>query len=244
MDVEGKNKQLEEQNARLFKEKERLAALYSDEQDTCQSAQDEVSRLNTAKNNLEKQIKELERKILFTDQQGTDLSGLKKKLEAEHAELKRNLQDVTYRLGKAENEVKTRDAQLNKLKTDLAAQQEANIKLKQEKKSSQENADQAYQLEAEIKKLNRANKELMDQLNQTNSKVADASREANSLTSACLSLESKINALLRQKEEVDAASNNYLAKLQKAQAEVKEANARANAAETLAQEIRAERRAH
>jgi len=242
--MEGQNKQLEEINARLFREKERLDALYNEEQDTARSAEDEVTRLNTAKNNLEKQIKELERKILFSDQQGTDLSGLKKRLEAEHAELKRNLQDVTYRLGKAEKEVATRDAQLSKLKSELAAQQEANIKLKQEKKASQENSDQAYQLEAEIKKLNRSNKELMDLLNQTNSRVSDAGREVNSLNSACLSLESKINALLRQKEEVDANSNSYLAKLAKAQTELKEANARANAAETLAQEIRAERRGH
>lgn len=242
--MEAKNQQLAEANSRLLKEKERLTNLLNDEQDAARSAEDEVTRLNGARIGLEKQLRELERKLVATDQQGNDLSGLRKRLEAEHSELKRNLQDVTYRLSKAEQEVATRDAQLSKLKSEFAAQQEANVQLKQEKVSSQKDTDLTYQLENEIKKLNRANKELLEQLNQTNARISDSGREVNALNSANLSLESKINSLLRQKEEVDAASALSLERLQKAQADLKEAKARANAAETLASEIRAERRAH
>ena len=99
-------------------------------------------------------------------------------------------------------------------------------------------------MEAEIKKLNRQNKELLETLNQTNAKISDSAREVNALNTNCLSLESKINSLLRQREEVDASSATSLERLQRAQAELKEANARANAAEELASEIRASRRHH
>ena len=242
--MEAKNKQLEEANARLEKERTRLTNLLNEEQDAARSAEDEVSRLNKAKNDLEKQLRDLERKLTSSDTQGGNLAELRKKLEAEHTELKRNLQDVTYRLSKAEKEVQVRDSQLNKLKAEFAAQQETNAKLKEEKIASIKGADASYQLESEIKKLNRSNKDLLEQLNSTNAKVSDSGREINSLNTACLSLESKVNYLLRQKEDVDASSAQYLAKLQKAQAELKEANARSNAAEALATEIRAERRAH
>ena len=179
-----------------------------------------------------------------TDATGTDLAATRKRLEQEHNELKRELQDATYRLNKAEADVANREAALSKVKAEFAAAQEANVQLKQEKSSAQASADAVYQLEAEIKKLNRQNKELLETLNQTNAKISDSAREVNALNTNCLSLESKINSLLRQREEVDASSATSLERLQRAQAELKEANARANAAEELASEIRASRRHH
>lgn len=239
-----KNKELESTNARLEKERNRLNDLYDEESDAARSAENEVTRLKAAQQSLEKNLRELERKLTSTDTQGGNLAELREKLENEHSVLKRDLQDVTYRLQKAEQEVAVRDAQLTKLRTEFAGQQEANIKLKAEKATAQSNADVGYQLESEIKKLNRSNKELLEVLNQTNSKVSDASREINTLNTACLSLESKITALTRQKEEADASAASHLAKVSKAHADLKEANARADAAETLASEIRAQRRHH
>jgi|NOAtaT_6_FD_contig_81_367739_length_854_multi_4_in_0_out_0_1 chromosome segregation ATPase len=243
-ELEAKNKQLEEANARLLKEKERLENLVDEQCREARSAEDEVTRLNAYLAKTEKKFRDLESNLNTSDSTGADLAATRKRLEQEHNELKRELQDATYRLNKAEADVANREAALSKVKAEFAAAQEANVQLKQEKSGAQASADAVYQLEAEIKKLNRQNKELLETLNQTNAKISDSAREVNALNTNCLSLESKINSLLRQREEVDASSATSLERLQRAQAELKEANARANAAEELASEIRASRRHH
>jgi len=241
-ELEAKNKQLEVDNTRLLKEKERLENQVDDQTREARSYEDEVTRLNAYITKTDAKLRDLERNLNSSETQGADLAATRKRLEAEHRELTRELQDATYRLGKAEADVAQRDAALKKVSAEFAAQQEANVQLKQEKSSAQASAEAVYQLEAEIKKLNRQNKELLEVSHQTNEKIGDATREINSLNSQCLSLESKINSLLRQREEVDASSAQSLERLQRAQAELKEANARANAAEELASEIRASRR--
>jgi hypothetical protein len=55
-------------------------------------------------------------------------------------------------------------------------------------------------------------------------------------------LQSKITSLTRQKEEIEEVAAQHLIKFRKAQNEIREAEAKVDAAEQLANKLRAEKR--
>ena len=83
-ELEAKNKQLEADNARLLKEKERLENLVDEQCRDARSAEDEVTRLNTYITKTDKKFRDLESNLNSTDATGTDLAATRKRLEQEH----------------------------------------------------------------------------------------------------------------------------------------------------------------
>jgi len=238
-EAESYNKELNELNARLVADKERLAAQLKSEEEASRVANEEVRKLSAIKFALEKQVKEATKKLAESEENAGDLTNVKKRLEAEIFQLKCNLEDNSNKLAKAESDAKLKDSQISKITSDLSILEEANLRLKvQRKYLDKQNSQAVHYLEEEKHRVAHLNSVLTQQVNTANARLDESNREITDLNTQKMALQAKLVSAARQKEEAEDIANANLHKLRKAQNDAKDANRKADAAENAASKLR------
>jgi len=238
-ELEAMNKNLNETNVRLTQEKERLTQLLKAEQEASRVAQEEVRKLSGIKSVLDKQVKELQRKLAEAEGNAGELSEIRRRLETEIGTLKINLDDASSKLAKAESDAKNKDQQIARVSADLSALEEINLRLKvQRKYLDKQNNQSVHFLEEEKHRVSHLNQVLSQQVHTAQARLEDSSREINDLNSQRSTLQARLQIASRQKEEAEEVAAANLSKLRKAQADAKDANRRADAAESAANKLR------
>jgi len=238
-EAEAYNKELTVENNSLSAEKEKLSASLKNEQEASRKANEEVRKLSGLKATLDKQVKELQKKLADSEGTAGDLGAIRKQLESEIVQLKFNLEDTTNKLARAETDAKSLDGQIIRLQADLSVIEEANLRLKvQRKYLDKQNNQSVHYLEEEKHRVSHLNKVLTGQVNTATARLEESVREITDLVTQKAALQAKFTSASRQKEEADEIATLNLAKLRKVQSDAKDANRRADAAENAASKLR------
>jgi len=238
-ELEEMQKNLGEANIKLAADKERLTNQLKNEQEAFRVASEEVRKLSAAKATLDKQVKEAERKLTDSTATASDLDGVRKTLENAIKALKINLEDTSIRLTKAENDIRNKDAQITRISADLTVLEESNLRLSVQRRYLDKQTNQSVHfLEEERHRVAHLNSVLTQQVSTANSRLEQSAAEITDLTTQRLALQGKLQSANRQKEEADEIAAANLSKLRKAQADVKDANRRADNAENSATRLR------
>lgn len=238
-ELEEMRKNLGAANAKLAEDKERLSATLKREQEAFRVASEEGRKLSAIKVTLDKQVKEAERRLADSTATANDLDGVRKTLENAIKALKINLEDTLIRLAKAEKDIINKDAQITRISADLTVLEESNLRLRVQRKYLDKQTNQSVHfLEEERHRVAHLNSVLNQQVATANARVEQSVVEITDLNTQKLALQSKLQSATRQKEEADEIAAANLSKLRKAQADAKDANRRADNAESAASKLR------
>jgi myosin heavy chain 6/7 len=219
-------KEVEDNNAKLIKEKNDLYQQLESERNSTSEAGERLTRLATQKADLEQQLKDFEDRLGEEEQQATELTNKKKKLEHEIDGLKKDIDDLRLSLQKSENECKTRDNQIRTFQDEIAQQDETIAKITREKKRLEEqNSKTTEQLQAEEDKVNHLNK-LKTKLEQTIDELEDSlEREKKAradLDKAKRKLETDLKASQSNLEEVERSKRELEENLKRKDQEIQQ----------------------
>ncbi|CAF3613437.1 unnamed protein product [Adineta steineri] len=171
---EKRRKEIEENNAKLVREKNDMYLQLEAERTNTSGAEERLARLITQKADLEQQIKDMEERIVEEEDATSESNNKRKKLEHDIDGLKKDIDDMRLNLQKSENECKTRDNQIHTLQDEMARQDETIAKITRERKRlDEQNAKTTEQLQAEEDKVNHLNK-LKIKLEQTLDELEDS----------------------------------------------------------------------
>jgi chromosome segregation ATPase len=238
-ELEEMKKHLAEANIKLAEDKERLSAQLKREQEASRVASEEVRKLSAIKSTLDKQVKESESRLADSNATASDLDGVRKTLELAIKTLKINLEDTSIRLAKAEKDIISKDAQIVRISADLTVLEESNLRLRVQRKYLDKQTSQSVHfLEEERHRVAHLNSVLNQQVATANARLEQSATEITDLTTQKLALQGKLQSATRQKEEADEIAASNLSKLRKAQADAKDANRRADNAESSASKLR------
>ncbi|CAF3094170.1 unnamed protein product [Rotaria sp. Silwood2] len=209
-------KEVEDNNAKLIREKNDLLTQLEFERVGSSEAEERFTRLVTEKADLEQQVKDLEDRFSQEEESAQQLNNKRKKLEQEIDTLKKDVDDMRLNLQKSENECKSRDTQIHTLQDEIAHQDENIAKLTRERKRLEEqNTKTTEQLQAEEDKVNHLNKlkakleqtldELEDSLEREKKARADLDKSKRKLETDLKTLQSSVEELDRSKRELQEA---------------------------------------
>ncbi|CAF1505779.1 unnamed protein product, partial [Adineta steineri] len=171
---EKRRKEIEENNAKLVREKNDMYLQLEAERTNTSGAEERLARLITQKADLEQQVKDMEERIVEEEDATSESNNKRKKLEHDIDGLKKDIDDMRLNLQKSENECKTRDNQIHTLQDEMARQDETIAKITRERKRlDEQNAKTTEQLQAEEDKVNHLNK-LKIKLEQTLDELEDS----------------------------------------------------------------------
>ncbi|CAF0942947.1 unnamed protein product [Didymodactylos carnosus] len=207
-------KEMEDNNAKLVKEKNDLYAQLESERSQTSGVEEKLTRLVTQKADLEQQVKDLEERFHDEEQAGQEINNKRKKLEHDIDGLKKDIDDLRLNLQKSENECKTRENRINILQDEIAQQDESLAKLTREKKRLEEqNTKTTEQLQAEEDKVNHLNKlktkleqtldELEDSLEREKKGRADLDKSKRKLETDLKATQSNLEEIERVKRELE-----------------------------------------
>ncbi|CAF0933829.1 unnamed protein product [Didymodactylos carnosus] len=167
-------KEMEDNTAKLIKEKNDLYQQLESQRNSSSDVEEKLTRLVTQKADLEQQVKDLEERFGEEEKSAQELTNKRKKLENDIDNLKKDIDDLRLNLQKSESELKARESKINLLQDEMSAQDESLAKLTREKKRLEEqNTKTTEQLQAEEDKVNHLNK-LKTKLEQTLDELEDS----------------------------------------------------------------------
>ncbi|CAF1187579.1 unnamed protein product [Rotaria sp. Silwood1] len=207
-------KEIEDNNAKLVREKNDLFQQLEFERAGALEAEERFTRLVTQKADFEQQVKDLEERCNQEEEINQEVNNKRKKLEHEIDGLKKDIDDMRLNLQKSENECKIRDNQIHRLQDEIAHQDETIAKLTRERKRLEEqNSKVTEQLQSEEDKVNHLNKlktkleqtldELEDTLEREKKARSDLDKNKRKLENDFKALQSSFEDLQKSKHDLD-----------------------------------------
>ncbi|CAF3453172.1 unnamed protein product [Rotaria sp. Silwood1] len=223
-------KEIEDNNAKLVREKNDLFQQLEFERAGALEAEERFTRLVTQKADFEQQVKDLEERCNQEEEINQEVNNKRKKLEHEIDGLKKDIDDMRLNLQKSENECKTRDNQIHRLQDEIAHQDETIAKLTRERKRLEEqNSKVTEQLQSEEDKVNHLNK-LKTKLEQTLDELEDTlereKKARNDLDKNKRKLENDFKALQSSFEDLQKSKHDLDEQLKRKDQEMQQMNGR------------------
>ncbi|KAL7670095.1 hypothetical protein ACOME3_005033 [Neoechinorhynchus agilis] len=223
-------KEYEEQNSKLIKDQNEMFQQLESERASTAEALERVEKLVVQKADLEGQVKEMEDHLQEEEENVSDMSAKKRKVEAELDTKLKEMEDLRVKLQKAESDIKAKHTQIQTQQEEIARNQELQAKLQKEKKRLEETnmktsedlqsqEDKANNLTKTKAKLEQALDELEDNLEREKKVKADLDKAKRKLEGDLRMAQSSLEDIERVKSELEDS-------LKKKEQEIMQANSR------------------
>jgi len=198
------NKELQDQNAGLLKDKNELLDRLNSEKGGYSTLMEKQQKLLAQKADLESNLTDTQERLAQEEEARNQLFQQKKKLEQEINGFKKDTEDLDLTIQKQEQDKATKDHQIRNLNDEIAHQDELINKLNKEKKHLQEvNQKTAEDLQATEDKVNHLNK-VKAKLEQTLDELEDSLEREKKLRAEVEKAKRKVEGDLKLTQEAVA----------------------------------------